>query len=331
MRVAFVMRGALVAVLAVVVSSVGLPGAPAGADPPTPPPLPGVNQPGGPGPCSVTPTSTTPAPNPLAGLARVWVYEPGGSAAPTLTGGTCNDSQRPVLFVTHGFPYDPSIGCLDITPNGFQLVDNMVSNGYIVVFANYACIPAAWWDVDAGFQHGVTMTSREDVDRIGIWGHSWGGVMVSDLAKAAGDRGWGDDAMWLGIFASLDPDNPADLPDHARVLAVVYQGDTIVANADSAVLFNKFTDIPADHKRYVTVRSDCRGANPCPPGQVADHFTPSQPDEWSHLDYYGTFRNVHAFSTCALTNTSCTTANLTTMGTWSDGVAATPALVTSTP
>ena len=317
--------------LLLAMSLVGTSSSPAGAQAPTPPQQPGLNQPGGPGPCSVSPTSSSPAANPLSAFARVWVFEPGGSASPTLTGGSCNDSQRPVLFVTHGYPYDPSVGCIDVTPDGFQLVDNMVSNGYIVVFANYACYPAVWWDVDAGFQQGVTMTSREDVSRIGIWGHSWGGVMVSDLAKAAGDRGWGATALWLGIFAALDPDNPADLPDNARVLEVVYEGDAIVANSDSAILFNKFTDIPANHKRYVTVRSDCRGANPCPPGLVADHFTPSQPDEWSHLDYYGTFRNVHAFSTCALNNSSCTTADLTYMGTWSDAVAATPALVTSSP
>ena len=234
--------------LVLAVSLVGTASSPAGAQAPTPPQQPGLNQPGGPGPCSVSPTSSSPAANPLSAFARVWVFEPGGSASPTLTGGSCNDSQRPVLFVTHGYPYDPSVGCIDVTPDGFQLVDNMVSNGYIVVFANYACYPAVWWDVDAGFQHGVTMTSREDVSRIGIWGHSWGGVMVSDLAKAAGDRGWGATALWLGIFAALDPDNPADLPDNARVLEVVYEGDAIVANSDSAILFNKFTDIPANHK-----------------------------------------------------------------------------------
>lgn len=304
---------------------------PASAQTPTPPQQPGLNQLGGPGPCTV-PTTPIVADNAaydaqFSADLNVWVWQPGGTGSPTRTGGTCNDNSRPVLYMTHGY-------WCDVGPDNTQVISNMVSNGYVVVFANYPCDWAAWEIPDAGFAQSAGMTARDDTSRIGVMGHSWGGGMVPNLINAAASRGWGSAWRWVAILAGTDwclvcAGQPLPLPAGTRVLMVVYEEDTAVPPSVSAILFDRFTGVSTNHKRYVTVRSDCRGQNPCPTGLTAGHLTPVDAT-LSHLDYYGTFRNLHAFSDCARNNTACT-ANLAFMGTWSDGVAATPALVTTDP
>jgi hypothetical protein len=153
--------------------------------------------------------------------------------------------------------------------------------------------------------------------------------------------------------------NPPDvnLPAHTRSLHVIYQHDDIcswlvwlgVCNVGlwSLEIYQRL-NLPTSQKWGVTINSDCRTPTPCstPYAEAyrAHHFVPGgvngdgTPVPETHLRYYGSYRNVQAVSDCArpgdappagndcdpVCDPSCTF-DITYMGTWSDGVAATPA------
>lgn len=196
--------------------------------------------------------------------------------------------------------------------------------------------------------------NRED---IGFWGHSYGGGMVPYLAEQAHDRGWGSNAFWAATYApfySLKASATYDVPAHARVLQVVYQHDEFCFRGIWCITEDSSWDIynrwPASFRPSriwpIRVNSDCRTAAPCEtPVHVdfrADHYVPGDKalnpdftpviDPPTHLNYYGSHRNVQALSDCVRAGDAppagddCATGSLSFMGRWSDNVAATPAI-----
>jgi hypothetical protein len=336
---------------------------------PTPPPQPALNQFGGPGPCTWTARE---APNAAYPGRTVWVSEPQGAGVPVpRTGGTCGDNRRPVVLVAHGHRF-----CWDAASNPLiyeALITNLVTNGFVVAFPNY-CAAAigeffgngtpTYDMVDAGFRQAMTMTSREDLANLGIWGHSFGAGMSPWLAERAWARGEGTRSLWVATYAPYmplrggrppgAPDDPTFLlPPHTRSLHVIYQHDSICSlvviiwpgcnvPAFSADIYDRMPQ-PTSQRWGVLVRSDCShppagGCNP-PTGEaneilLADHFTPNSLDGTgpelrrapSHMQYFGSYRNLHRLYDCARNGGASCSASRTSMGTWSDGVAATPAV-----
>jgi hypothetical protein len=333
---------------------VALPAPPVEAQTPTPPTLPAF---GGNGPCTV---STTEATNTAFSTQKVFLVQPGGTAMPGLTGGTCNGNNRPVVLLAHGYvPCDPDGTPPDGVPGQpppYQaLVNNLVSNGFIVAFPSF-CLPSALdiispytqsYDmVNTGFTQAMGMTLREDTTRVGVIGHSYGGGMVGWLAEQTKARSWGGSAMWLSVFAPIFPlrgANPYDIPAHARTMNVIFQHDHVCAEAGlgpevcnipfwSSVHYDRFSKATA--RWGVKVNSDishppgpnCSAANNSNQPLCAHHYVPSYATNTTHLQYFGVYRNLHALWQCTKTpQPSGCNADRTFMGVWSDGVEATRA------
>ena len=119
-----------------------------------------------------------------------------------------------------------------------------------------------------------------DESDIGVWGHSLGGGVASQLVSRISDRGWGHDTMWLGLDAASDlfhrcpgisnpfaPPSPATydyeqcgdvpVPGHTKVLVTSYQGDSGVIHLASLRLYEDIVGPPADAKTGVVVNNDC--------------------------------------------------------------------------
>jgi hypothetical protein len=298
-------------------------GLPAAAQ--TPPQQPAVGQLGGEGPC----TKGTRREGFGAEGNYNWLYVPTGTGSPR-TGGTCNDNARPVIFIAPGYSA--------LLPSIYgDLIDNMVSNGYMVVFANYTLLfrpEYVYPQVITGYEYATTTLNsragnRMDLTNVGIWGHSYGGGMLPWLAQQFASRGWGSNSLWLSSNATSwvfwQPlTGPLDIPAHTRVQVIGYDQDDKVDQRIGIDMFHAF-DIPYSQKDFIQIQS--QGS------YVADHSTPTSKASDgppNYLDFYGDFRNYQALADCARFNTNCSV-DLTFMGTWSDGTDAVPAIVSDDP
>jgi hypothetical protein len=304
----------------------------------TPPPPPEPGELGGMGPCG---SMVTEAKNDAWPNQKVWVIEPTGDCAPR-AGGRGDDDRRPVVLVAGGWSVFE-----ETSPAAYYgLCENLVSNGYIVVFANYNGDADAFLDssdltvyhqVDAAFVQAATMSDRMDLGDVGIWGHSFGAAMVPWLGRQAASRGWGSETLWLGSYSPYYPrgvgedPEPIEVPAHTRALVLAYESDVFAQYVDAAApqIFHRLA-VPASQKRHVIVTSDERGGDDDKLSFVTNHFTPAGWPAMSHLNYYGTHRNVQAIAECARARTECDV-DLTYMGTWSDGTPASPAIVSEDP
>lgn len=285
---------------------------------------------GGEGPCTKGTTLSKPNQEPGGAGQTVWVFTPTGTGAPR-SGGRCDDNHRPVAFVVHGFG--------GVIPLAYQgLIDNMVSNGHIVVFANYsfAWAPDVTYPnviagmVQAAGPMNASLGNRMDLSNIGIWGHSSGAGMVPWLAQQAEAKGWGRHGMWLSMNAmyfafKVGVNGPIHVPSNARVQVIAYDQDTSADQGIGIDAYNSF-DIPQSQKTSIQITHD--------PGTVADHFVPVSwiglPLPVNNLDWYGVYRNYQVLSDCAITGNDCG-ADVTFMGLRSNGQEAIRATVSEHP
>lgn len=308
-------------VLVVLLATIGLTAPPAGAFLPDPPGRP-AGGPGSLGPCGKTESVAI---NEYDFLKQVWVFQPTGTAAAP-TGGTCGDAERPGVFLAHGY--------FGILPGLYQdLIDHLVSNGHVVVFANYEIIPLfehQYNVVDHGFAQGAEMSGRIDLDNVGFAGHSFGGGMTPWLVQQADARGWGSESLWAVLmapyFSYLTGSGPIDLPDHARVQVIGFDWDFVVDNRVGIELFESF-DIPDAQKDHITLRGELYAFK----AVLAPHTVPNTGiDGLNALDFYGLYRNIDVLSSCAREGVGCGT-DLTYMGLWSNGHPLKPATVSDNP
>ncbi|MGI9577078.1 MAG: alpha/beta hydrolase family protein [Microthrixaceae bacterium] len=285
-----------------------------------------AGQPGAVGPCSFERTDLV---NDQDWRHPVFVLEPTGSAAP-YTGGTCDDDERPVVLLAHGY--------LGNIYEGYQgLIEQLVSNGYVVVFPGYTIEYSPdnqYKAVDTGFRQGVEFSKRADTSRIGFVGHSFGGGMVYWLIQQADERGWGSEAIWAvnfaPYFALMNPgDGPIDLPDHIRFTMVSYDNDYFV---DTRIAIEQFAaiDTPDEAAQHVGVFSD-RSQSPAIEadhiGLVSVELLPGLGTvNTDHYDHWVAFRSIDATARCAIDGRWCDT-DLSYTGTWPDGTPVRPAVV----
>lgn len=276
------------------------------------------------GPCTQTSTSTA---NPNAAGQTIAVYQPGGSGATPNMGGVCDDASRPVVVVVHGLAAGSAGLYADI-------INHLVSTGNVVIFATYNTdatnFVASYQQEDAALVTAATSLPRGDLSRLGMIGHSMGGGAIPYLAQRAAARGWGSRAFWLmplaPWYAAGVGTGPITLPAHTRVVVEGYDNDTLVDNRIGIELFRAFT-VSLSQKQHVTVRSETRNGV----ALQATHTAPNSiiaPND--AIKFYGIYRVADALQSCSLRGADCN-ADLSFMGTWSDGVAVLPALSSDTP
>ena len=288
-----------------------------------------AGEPGAAGPCTFERTDLV---NEHDWRHPVFVLEPTGSGSP-YTGGRCDDDSRPVAFLAHGY--------LGNVYEGYQgLVEQLVSNGYVVVFPGYAIEyePMDQYNaVDTGFRQGVEFSDRADPSRVGFIGHSFGGGMLYWLIARAEARGWGAEAVWAvnfaPYFAVMNPgDGAIDLPDHIRFTMVSYDNDYVV---DTRIAIEQFSaiDTPDEAAQHVAVFSDRSQSPPI----EADHVGPVTVEllpglgtvNTDHYDHWVAFRAIDSTARCALDGAWCDT-DLGYTGTWPDGTPVRRAVVSDT-
>jgi hypothetical protein len=211
------------------------------------------------------------------------------------------------------------------------VIDTLVSNGQIVVYPTDTDQkdPTLVLDqLDTGFVAGVTsMTPRGDLSRVGFVGHSEGGGDSLALAQRGAARGWGSKAFWIVMmnpaFGSGLASGPIALPSNAHLIVLAGDDDTIVDNQIGIELFDS-VQLPSSQKQYILIRSSKRGTV----SLKATHFMPT--GTLDTLGFYGDIKNMDATWSCALSATACN-ADLSYIGTWSDGQAVLPALVEVSP
>jgi dienelactone hydrolase len=303
--------------------------APAPLAPPAPPTAPAPGALGGAGPCGRAEQIVSQADNTtLTGTPlNVYIETPTGSGSTPLVGGQCNSLERPVVFFAHGF----GVG----TPSSYaSLLDHWVSNGNIVVMADYDAanpsLPATFVQVDRGNVAAVAVEPRIDTTRAGIYGYSHGGGMTPYLSQQADGRGWGSRGLWMTSLSQAytqfeGTGGPIALPARERVMVVAGDDDLYADLRNGNDVFRSIT-LPATRKSHITLHSDAHGY----PTLDASHAIVT--DSASNVDAmdFALWRLSDILESCSLRGKNCS-ADLSTMGVWSDGTPVTPATVSATP
>ena len=274
---------------------------------PVGPAVPGepADVPGADGNCDMTTRSIdNPAsPDPDAPV-PVWIYEPTGSGAGTITGGSCDDSKRPTVFIAHGFGQSDPVGYA-------ALIHHFVSIGNVVVYPTYdvnsgdrAALEASYRVVDAGFVAAARATPRIDTKRVGLWGHSHGGGMIPYLTQRTASRGWGRNALWMSIVAQaytqLVGDGDITVPRNAQEITVAFQHDGL-ADARLGIDVYGSLELPESQKRHVTIQSGTHDGSPF----LAEHGAPEGVAGHSDAVDVLLWRYADLMELCALRGVGC--------------------------
>jgi pimeloyl-ACP methyl ester carboxylesterase len=263
--------------------------------------------------------------NPAAPSNPIYVAYPTGSAAAPLTGGTCGDSSRPVVFLVHGW-----LASFNWVYEG--VINHFTRTGNIVVMGTYVTdLADVQGSADRALQAitaALPQLERDDLSNIGLIGHSLGGGMLPWVTQQAVARGWGTDGLWMFSLAPYQGigSGPITLPAHARAIIEAYDQDVLVNRAVGVDLFHRLS-LPDSQKDHITVRSSSHAGATL----TAQHTSPNSvvaPDD--AVKFYGIYRVGDLLESCALTAQGCR-ADLSLMGTWSDGTPVLPSVVTDTP
>lgn len=273
-------------------------------------------------PCGRTDVQLT---NPGATSSPIYVAYPTGTAAAPLTGGTCGDAARPVVFLVHGY-----LASFNWVYEG--VIDHFTRTGNIVVMGTYSTdLANVQGSADRALQAlaaAVPQLEREDLSHVGLIGHSLGGGMLPWVTQQVVARGWGSEGLWLFSLAPYRGigTGAITLPSHTRAVVEAYDQDTLVDRAVGADLFRRMS-MPNSQKDHVTVRSSSHGGATL----TAEHTSPNSvitPD--NAVKFYGIYRIGDILEGCAFVGQNCTT-DMTTMGNWPDGTPALTSVVTDNP
>lgn len=255
-------------------------------------------------------TAPVPGNEGSCGVARSEVFNPAQWDMATVVftptgGGDCEADGRPVILFGHGYT-------ASFTWAYGQLIDHLVSRGFVVVYPFYSAAfepEQQYAAMDGGYVAGIASlpAGRADVSRLGFVGHSWGAGMVPRMMQLASARGWGRDAMWA---VQLSPaweyfvgDGPIVVPANARVLTISYEWDVLVDTqiATEGLLAMTIAD---DHKQQMIVHAD----NRFDPALESDHLLPLTLPVGAgadHYDRWATWRPIDAWAGCALDGQWC--------------------------
>ena len=126
-------------------------------------------------------------------------------------------------------------------------------------------------------------------------------------------------------YSQLIGDSTIAVPANTQAMTVAFAQDAL---ADKRLGIDVFESLllPAAQKRHVMINSDLHGY----PALVAEHNAPTAAAGQGDAIDFQLWRYADLLETCALTGRSCD-ADLSTVGTWSDGVPVAPAVVSAHP
>lgn len=279
-----------------------------------------------------------------------WLFAPTLPAAGDPRGAV---AELPVVVFLHGFTA--------VDPERYRAwIDHVVRRGAFVVYPDYqrpialgedwaTFLPTAMTAVRAALgtlEAGAGV--RPDVSRVGVVGHSLGGVLAAGYAARAAAAGLPVPAVLMAVTpggcagcAPLDDDQGVVLPDlsaigpETRALVVVGDDDAVVGDGGGLRIWAGLTAVPLARRDYVTTVSDAHGSPPL----GAEHLFPQTSGRGGvedALDWYGTWKWFDLLTDCAFWGEGCAaalggSAAQRTMGVWSDGRAVAEARVTDTP
>jgi pimeloyl-ACP methyl ester carboxylesterase len=230
----------------------------------------------------------------------------------------------PVVVFAHGY------GALE--PRYYRpWIDHLARKGNIVVYPQYQAslltpqrqyTPNAAWSVAAALTGPLAGGSpRPRLARGALYvGHSYGGVVASNLASRAAAIGLPTPNALLATepyYEMIDP-SLAGLPRSTRFVCVVGDDDTLVGRRGCDELFRR-TTLPAKRRNYVWLFTDRHGS----PDLLADHRAPSSRTV-DALDYRGFWKLADGLRDCAQLRKNCDygfgkTSRQRSLGRWSDG------------
>ena len=108
------------------------------------------------------------------------------------------DSLIPVMFFSHGLGGNFYIGYR-------SMLTHVASQGVAVVFSPYPTGLSWTQQYDIlwkGFEEAADVYQNEfDLDRVGFFGHSWGGGATPNMALRGIEKGWGQQGLLMFIMA----------------------------------------------------------------------------------------------------------------------------------
>jgi acetyl esterase/lipase len=287
-----------------------------------------------------------PEPDGTAAPTGYWLFEPIG---PRSDGTPVAQSPLPLVIFLHGYT--------GTNPEIYHAwIDHLVRRGAIVIYPDWqpwdytqtnneetltdvmAAIAAALAELSTG-DH-----AQPDLERVALFGHSFGGmlgVQYAALAAAEGlpvpkaillaSPGCWDLPLQCGPVPPLA--DLSTLPATTRLLILALADDPIVGT-EPARLWPRLSSVPLENRDFITYVADAHGA----PALSPDHDIPAT-TLWNPLDahdWYGTWKWLDALMDCSFANQDCQVALGNTpeqrfMGTWSDGVPVAEPIVTDDP
>ncbi len=273
-------------------------------------------------------------------FADYWLFVP----TDPLPGTTSAGEPFPVVI------FIPGSGTLDAA-GYLAWIEHLVQRGAVVVYPMYENAGYSEPEYRQGLQDdvrsGLEALEGEgvpvDLTRVAVVGHSLGGVLAVDYAASAVATGLPVPTAVMSVapgcltvkVACLGAD-PSAMPATTRVLLVT-EADDFDPTVPRAVerIWAGLEGIPQENRDVVRLVTDAHGRPPL----LATHlqadadYDHNPPDAF---DWYGTWKWLDALMGCAFDNEWCEIALGNTpeqrfMGTWSDGVPVTEAVITDDP
>jgi acetyl esterase/lipase len=272
--------------------------------------------------------------------ADYWLFVP----ADPLPGTTDAGEPFPLVIFIHGS------GALDAAAY-LAWIEHLVQRGAVVLYPMYSntgcgeaeCVQVVQDDVRGGLEALAREGVPVDLTRVAVVGHSLGGGLAVDYAASAATAGLPVPTAVMSLVPScvtaevacLGAD-PRAIPATTRVLLVT-ESDDLDPDGQRAVevIWAGLEGVPRENRDVVRLVTDGHGS----PSLLATHRQALADHDYNSpdaLDWYGTWKWFDALMGCAFDGEWCevalgNTAEQRFMGTWSDGVPVTEAIVIDDP
>jgi acetyl esterase/lipase len=287
-----------------------------------------------------------PAPDGTVDAAGYWLFEP------IETGNAPAPHSVPLIIFFHGYQ--------GTDPHHYRAwIDHLVRRGAVVLYPDfqpledvllelcpYFCredqrptLPLALAAIRAGLAElGAGGHTPVDLTKVGVAGHSWGGMLAAKYAAVATAEGLPAPAAVMPVMPGCGcpfATELAAIPEETRVVVLVGADDDVVYESFARQMWASMAAVPLEQRDYIRLVSDDHGDPPL----LAAHSLAATDGEWGPLDaydWYGTWKLLDGLLGCAFAGVDCgfalgDTPDQRFMGTWSDSTPVVDAQVTDDP